>query len=248
MFRHKGLFITTTITVVIGFLLLTSTAGLYLARYYYKLYKSSTLNPLGLNTDSETNLDLLRNHTNRLIILYGDSRLHQWKPAPILPGTTFLNTSKPGATSTQLLLSLQNSVLRFKPDAVVIQAGINDLVAAAATAQSIPLQADITYRNLQEMARITTESNIPTYFLPIIPPRAPSIARLPLWDADIPIQVSAINLALVQSTRSNLYVLPPPFPTTAAGYLSAEYAKDTLHLTPRAYSILTKNLLDKIRF
>ena len=67
----------------------------------------------------------------RRIVVFGDSRAAQWADVLQVPGAQVVNRGISGETTAQMALRFERDVIALKPQIVVIQAGINDLVAAS---------------------------------------------------------------------------------------------------------------------
>lgn len=63
----------------------------------------------------------------RRAVFFGDSRADWWL-TPVLPGLQCVNAGVPGASAAYLARRFQPMIAPLRPDIVVVQLGVNDLV------------------------------------------------------------------------------------------------------------------------
>ena len=183
------------------------------------------------------------------VVLFGDSRVEQWSPPPQIDGAEIVNRGIDGETTAQMRLRFDADVLQLHPDVVVIQAGINDLVAASLSAHAGDRIRQGLKDNLRQFAAKSAAAGARVVLLTIIPPASPSLLRRPVWNSDIVRYVSDIN-AFIRSLdgRDGVTIVDAArLLAPTGGELPAEYARDTLHFKSAAYEVLNKSLATHLR-
>lgn len=178
------------------------------------------------------------------VVLFGDSRVAQWNPLPA-DSMEVINRGISGEWTGQMRLRFAQDVLALKPDVLIIQAGINDLVAAS---RIDPEFRKVLVRqcieNLIAFANQGADQRIEVVFLSIFPPVAPPFYRLDILESPIWTLVDAVNGRLNQlrpNTRITLVDTQKVF-LNPDGSWRAGVALDSLHLTAKGYELLNRNL------
>jgi lysophospholipase L1-like esterase len=183
------------------------------------------------------------------IVLFGDSRIAQWTNFPVREGSELVMRGVPGGTTAQMRLRFAGDVLDADPDIVVLQLGINDLVAIGVLPDrqsEIVRQCEANMRYFVEALR---ERNIRTILLTIIPPADPPFWRRPFWSEDISAEAEKLNRQWLSATVSpGLHVVD----TRAIlqdnhGHWIDGVTADALHLTSRGYDQLNTAILPLLR-
>ncbi len=183
------------------------------------------------------------NGFTRTILLVGDSRMAEW-PLPAPPGTRLVNAGIRRATTAQILPQLPGWLDSFKPNLVLIEAGINDLKYIGLE----PSRADeiiaLTFNNLTNLAGQSLTRHCPVILLPVWPPDQPDWRRQFVWNAAISQSVNRLNRRLLASA------VPPDLQVVdlfalAGLHPSSETYRDTLHLRPETYRCLTETLTNQ---
>jgi len=183
------------------------------------------------------------------VVLFGDSRVAQWSPLPQIEGAEIVNRGIGGETTAQMRLRFDADVLKLRPDVVVIQAGINDLVAASLSTRAGDRIRQDLKSNLRQLATQSAAAGARVVLLTVIPPASPSLLRRLVWNSDIVGDVADVNtfirsldghdgVTVVDAAR----LLAPP-----GGELPARYARDTLHFESAAYEALNEALAMQLR-
>ena len=223
------------------------------ARYFYLRGKLAAAQPVGKSAYLAENSALgarteARGTLPPRILLIGDSRIHEWRFDGGDLGWETLNRGLVGETTAQLRFRFQSDALALHPDVLVIQSGINDLVAAAALGKAGATLANQTLATLQELATQASEMGIPVVLTTIIPPFRPSLLRRIVWSDEIYGRVQYVNQQLLHWT-------PPPgvrvidiAPLKSAEQrLNSSFARDCLHMNAIGYDALTRLLLPEIQ-
>ncbi len=227
-------------TFALSFILV---GGLLAARTYYAGLKLAAAEPQVTESYTGKPLPAIDRSTKKLAILFGDSRISQWSPRPGWPGFAIVNQGVGGDTTAWLLHRFEQDVASHRPDLVVIQAGINDMVAAGLNAQAEERITANAVVNLTTMVQAARASGAHVILMTIIPPAQPEFWRQAFWSNRI--------LELTESVNDKLLPLHAPphtwvVDTTAVlkpgGAWLQDMNADTLHLTRLAYVTLNAAL------
>jgi lysophospholipase L1-like esterase len=172
------------------------------------------------------------------LVFFGDSRVHQWSPAPNLAQAEAIWRGVLGETTAQMLFRFKEDVVALSPTAVIIQAGINDIVAGSVLGQGRSA-AVAAFGNLESMIKVARAAGIRVLLLTVIHPSTPSLLRRAVWSRDIPQLVDSLNASLLTLRSDDVEVLDVNAVLAPdGGPLPGPYAKDTLHLTDSGYVAL----------
>lgn len=208
-------------------------------RHWYRLFNVTRRNPLGLD-----DFDGVAAPTGRpLVLFYGDSRARAW-PAPPLPGAAFANRGIDGHTTTQCLLRLPAHIAPLAPDVLVLQVGINDLVAIGMEPEDGATIARETGDNIAAIVATAREAGITVVLTTIFPPAEIPPEWRPFWSPEIDKAVASVN-ARLHTLQGEGVVLFDTVPVLAGadGHVLPRYAADELHLSPAGYEALNAALL-----
>lgn len=182
--------------------------------------------------------------TQKRVVLFGDSRIQQWKNLPNIEEVEFINRGIGGETTAQLRARLQTDVLALNPDVVILQLGINDLVTIGAAPRFETAIVQQCQDNLIFLVETLRQNAIQVVLLSIIPPAKPSLTRLPVWSEHIPQRVTEINQYWLNQSMSNVQVIDTAkVLQNDAGVWHQQVNKDTLHLTPTGYEFLNQAVI-----
>jgi len=177
------------------------------------------------------------------LVLIGDSRISRWSTDALAGRWEILNRGIGGETAAQLAARFQSDAIALDPDVIVIEAGINDLVAAshldAPSRQSIVQQTVDTLRGLAHRA---AESGCHVLLATIIPPARPEIWRLPVWNESVRDLVAEANTRLRRSqlpARTGVIDFSAALADAGDRWIPDAYRFDTLHLNAAGYQRLT---------
>ena len=227
-------------------LVLSNAALFWQLRAVYVLSKQQAAEPHHARRFAAENERLLTELQTPTLILFGDSRIAQWSPEPDLgSGASTVNRGISGETTEQMRVRFRADVLQLRPSVVIIQAGINDLVAASLSRDD--RQRQILARCIENLAAFAQEAastGIRVVLLEVIPPATPPLYRRPFWDESIRALVEQVNasMAALDADDNVTVVGVEDVLLTGTGSLRPELAKDTLHFTTEAYSLLNQHL------
>jgi len=148
-------------------------------------------------------------------------------------------------TTAQMMLRFKKDVLDIKPNIVIIQAGINDLVAASITGNNLKNRIyNSSIRNLRYIIDKSLEQGIIVIFLKIIEPFDLGLIRSILWGNDLMFLVQRANNDILElSNKPNFYILD----ANEVLHINNEWRqgvnRDTLHFTEKGYRLLNSEVL-----
>ena len=183
------------------------------------------------------------------VLFFGDSRVAQWR-LPELAHWRVVNAGSGGLTTSQVLASAPKLLEEFRPEAVVLEAGINDIKFIGLRPD---LAAEIISLSISNLTAVIAECgrpHCPIIVLKIWPPSAPSLARRLIWNEKIPDSVAVVNRQLEQLNSPGQGIRVVDLFARAGINFSPELYADTLHFTPEVYARLTpvlKSELDALR-
>jgi lysophospholipase L1-like esterase len=215
-------------------------------RHYYTLWKQASLQPTFEGHYRASNASVLASSPGALLVLFGDSRVRQWSPPPDVAGLTVFNRGIDGETTTQMMYRFKADVLGLNPSVVIIQAGINDLVAEGLSSQRSSSKGSQVVVNLECMVDQANRSGIRVVLLTVIPPASPGLLRWLVWSPRIAQLVTAVNHDLMRlHDPPRVYVLDTKaLLRTSSGEWEPNVMADTLHLTPAGYKVLNAAVQD----
>jgi lysophospholipase L1-like esterase len=182
-----------------------------------------------------------------VVVFCGDSRARQW-PAPRAAGWRFVNRGVGGQTTEQLRGRFDAHVASLSPRVVVVQGGVNDLKAIPLFPHRRDRIVADCKANLREIVSRARAGGATTVIVTTVFPTGPvPLERRAVWSPEIERAVEEVNDDLRRSATDGVLVLDAWKLLTHSGRLRADYAADTLHLTPRAYDVLNAELEKVLR-
>ena len=193
----------------------------------------------------------------QLVWLTGDSRVASWTLADT-PDRRFVNRGASGFTARETLDRFRGDLAAgSKPDVVVIQSGINDVLSAGYNRPSRLPGTALRFQptrpgpeqimaqcanDLRDLVAAAVAAGGHVILLTVFPPGPPGIRDRFFWDAELRGFVTGLNESLEGLAGRSVTVL------NAAGLLSSndltrkEYSADVLHLNGDGYAVLSAAL------
>jgi lysophospholipase L1-like esterase len=216
---------------------------------YEALFKDRALrrfDPAGLEWYATDNR-MLSSKPAPYAVFIGDSRIVQWNPRPMLGERTAIWRGIGGESSSQLDLRFNQDAIALKPSILVMQTGINELVASI----SIDRERDAVehvFNRIKAMVTRANASGINVYLLSVIPPSRPGPLRRLQWSDAIYSMVDQLNTKLAAPMDGACFVdLGQALQTSGALRLPATFATDDLHLNAKGYERMNEALERAIR-
>jgi lysophospholipase L1-like esterase len=204
------------------------------ARHFERLFYLTRLDPIGLN--------MIRNEPSSTasIVIFGDSRAAAW-PAPT--GFFITNRGVPGHTSTQSLLRYRMHVSPLQPALVIIQVGVNDLVALPLLANDAESIVQTTIANIGEMVDLARVDGSRVILTTIFPLGPDLFSHLDPGTGQIQTAIEQVNAAIRAMSAPDVIIFDSAaLLADASGYVAEAYRADLLHINPKGYQVLNEAL------
>jgi lysophospholipase L1-like esterase len=229
-------------TLIIAALL----SAAFLARGMWIRSKLAALSSTSSSVYAQANTELPPKHGKMRAIFIGDSRIAQWPTITLDDRWQVINRGIAGETAAQLKQRFAPDALALQPDSLVIEAGVNDLVAASFLDDaSKRLIARKTTETLLQLVSSAASSGVHSYLVTIIPPARPDFWRLAVWRESLRDLVAEVNAQLRQAKlpgRATLIDVSSLLEGSEDRLLPEQYRIDTLHINNAAYERLTASL------
>jgi lysophospholipase L1-like esterase len=173
-----------------------------------------------------------------LIILFGDSRVANWRPKPDIKNFAVLNKGQRGITTSQLRYRLKEDLFRFQPKLVILQAGINDLKNIGLFPQNSEKIFENCIENIKFIVNSIQAEKIQIFVLTIFPTGKPGIIRSFFWSEEIDKARKEINSALKKLQGERIKILDVEKILVGEDYVRSEFQKDLLHINSLGYKKL----------
>lgn len=237
-----------TIVVLIAALTL---AAAFTARSVWIKIKIATLTSPPSTIFAPANAALPPKGARKRIVLIGDSRISRWPETAWPENWEVINRGIGNETTAQLALRFQADAIALDPDVIVIEAGINDLMAASYMDEgAMHSVADKTVATLHRLASEAAGSGHRTLVATIIPPARLGMLRWLVWKGELGGLVAQANTYLAKSAmpeRAALIDFTSPLIADDRNQVSDEYRLDTLHFNAAGYQRLTAALIAHVQ-
>jgi len=173
-------------------------------------------------------------------VMFGDSRAAAW-PAPT--GFFITNRGVPGHTSTQSLLRYRMHVSPLQPALVIIQVGVNDLVALPLLANDAESIVQTTIANIGEMVDLARVDGSRVILTTIFPLGPDLFSHLDPGTGQIQTAIEQVNAAIRAMSAPDVIIFDSAaLLADASGYVAEAYRADLLHINPKGYQVLNEAL------
>lgn len=227
------------ISVVVIVSVLSAVIALLTARHFYFQSKLGAAEPVKISEYAAENEIFHRNKREKgtqrpRIVLVGDSRVKAMRLVRLEAEWDVLNRGVSGETSAQLSLRFSGDALALNPDVILIQSGINDLVAGMGDQEMMPIIALRTIDNLKNMASQAAAMGSRVVLMTVIPPAHPDLLRRLVWSENIREQVAYVNGELKSwKPPEGVIVVDVSKIFGLESVLPMKYALNTLHLNDK---------------
>jgi lysophospholipase L1-like esterase len=212
---------------------------------YYKKYKIASTIPSRL--EKNVSLQMHDFSEKKRLIMYGDSRIADWKQSPATENYYVINSGWGGATTLQLKAQLQNSVIKLSPDAVILQLGINDLTTIGIAEAYKDLIVENCLKNIEEILRELKRNNVKVFLIEVISPNSPNLFRRFFWNKEVQNAVLKVNVGLKKLKQEIDFNFIELTDKDEVFKENEKFYIDTLHFTPKAYMYLNKKIEDALK-
>jgi lysophospholipase L1-like esterase len=176
------------------------------------------------------------------VVFLGDSITDSWSnPAfgGFFPGKPYLNRGISGQTTPQMLIRMQPDVLAFKPQAMVLLAGTNDIAGNTG-----PMTNEDIENNVASIAQLAAANGVKVVLASILPVSdyhvSPQPGAIPQTARRPPERINALNAWLKDYASAHGHVYLDYFSAMVdnRGMLKTELSADDLHPTAAGYAIM----------
>jgi lysophospholipase L1-like esterase len=178
-----------------------------------------------------------------LLVFFGDSRALMWSEPATPTGYRIVNHGIGNQTTAQILLRVEDDVVKLHPTAVVLEAGVNDLKTIADFPER---RAEIVSDCEANLARIVDrcrQSGAEVVLASVFDIGDVSIWKRPFWSNDVETAIREVNAFLVSLAGPEVVLFDAnPVLTEGHGQIQREYQLDYLHLNSAGYAALNRRL------
>lgn len=220
--------------------------GLYQASLIVSDWRHSKIK--NLDTPVSRRLPELTEHPSNKprILLFGDSRMEEWS-APWPDDLFVINRGISGSTTFQALERINRDVLDHQPDWVIIQIGINDVVASRLLSNDKSKAAlEKIAPNIKTITDTLSQRDIPFILMSVVPDLKTDWLRLLLWRGNLKAYVNQINKELTEIDFNRNIWLDSSTIFADEGKWHTRFSRDALHWNHQGYEKLTKVMVDLI--
>ncbi len=215
------------------------------SRHYARLFHTTRLDPLGLETYpmAQTQPDT-QDTAHKLVVFFGDSRAYQWGTPDQHGRWHFVNRGVNGQSSVQAALRFDAHIPALQPDVVVIQVGANDLNALTYLAGDRDHIIAVCKQHTELIVKKAVDAGATVIVTTIFPIGDDPVETWFFAGGDIPSAVDEVNHYLMTLASDNVII----FNTAAIladeqGFVRREYREDYLHINQAGYTALQNALL-----
>ncbi|MEA3213067.1 MAG: hypothetical protein QOE70_6124 [Chthoniobacter sp.] len=217
-------------------------AGVYFARVHYIRGKAALAQPVRFDLYREANQALLARSTDidgkrrSRVVVIGDSTISRWNFDDAPEDWEIVNRGVAGETSAQLIYRFAADATALRPEVVVIQTGVNDLVAASLLGPRGEALVPLVAENLKAIALQGAEAGFEVILITLVPPARPELVRRPIWNKKIYRQVRQVNETLLRWVPPDrVTVVDHAAVFGPADVLAPRFASDALHFSEEGY-------------
>lgn len=180
--------------------------------------------------------------TGPRVVFYGDSRARQWALPAAPAGVTYLGRGVDGQSSRQALLRYDAHVAPLRPDVLVIQVGVNDLISIRLLERDREAIIADAVANIAALVARARADGATVVLTTIFPAAAPSLAER-LSPSSSAAAVGEVNAALQPLAAPGVIILDSAAVLAdERGLVRDEYRADRWHLNPAGYAALNAAL------
>lgn len=214
---------------------------------FYRRYTEIRIDPLGIGDYHLKAKNIIsKTPDTRRIVIYGDSRAHQWR-APKISGLEFINRGIGGQTSSQVLARFDHHIAPAKPDTIVLQVGVNDLKAIAILPDRKRQIISNCKSNIEKIVSRSLELGSDVIITTIFP-----IGNLPdesvfFWSDEVDAAIKEVNDFIYSLEGPNIIIIDSAaILADEKGIVHNRFIKNFLHINNAGYSAMNSALLNAL--
>lgn len=212
----------------------------------YTNFKRAKALPAYKSIRSARRIDPSWPQDSKRVLLVGDSRVQQWRNLPEIDGVAFKNAGLGGETTSELNERIAILIERTRPDLVIIQIGINDLVTARAE-PNLAAAIELSVRsNVLSTVRQLRDRDIEVRVFEIIRPSKSGfdqgeyewfIAFVNRMNAQLDTELKTLNSSIIKADFAFVE-------DSESGTPNSKFYVDSLHFSDAGYETLNSILLE----
>jgi len=234
-----------TYILIIG-LLMSTAVGFLFAYSKHKANLNLRLEPIAKVRGFDYKAPLSQ---TKKIVLFGDSRIEQYRDSLKVSDYATYNMGISGETSGQAKYRVERDILNLSPKVAVLQLGVNDLKTIAFAKETKEGVISSVITNLTEIVSKLRDNDIKVVLLTVIPASEPVGMWRVFWNNDVDEAIATVNQAILEMASEGIVVLDSQkvFQTNN-NRLDKRFATDTLHLNQSAYAQLSEAIKQKLQY
>ncbi len=179
-----------------------------------------------------------------LLVFFGDSRAFMWPDPPGPTGYRIVNHGIGNQTTAQILLRVDDDVVKLHPTVVVLEAGVNDLKSIPDFPERRgPIVADCE-ANLAQIVDRITQGGSEVVLVTVFGIGDVAIWKRAFWSNDVAAAVREVDAFLPSLVGPHVVLLDADQAIDdPGGAIKRDYQMDYLHLSPAGYVALNAKLL-----
>ncbi len=177
------------------------------------------------------------------VILFGDSRIHEWTGLSRHERFEFVNRGIGGETTAQMLGRLETDVIALQPAFAVLQFGVNDLKQYGVLGSGDEL-GEQTWARMKQMTHRLRATGITPIVMTIFPVGEIPWKRRPVWSSTTQHWIRTINGRLRDGELGDgIHTWDCDAFFDQKGKMNPVFARDELHLNAAGYEELSRRLI-----
>jgi lysophospholipase L1-like esterase len=214
----------------------------YSALGYFQSAIGMRLDPAGLKTYAADRAKPAP--SGPTLVFFGDSRAYMWPDPPVPTGYRIVNHGIGNQTTAQILLRLEDDVVRLHPSVVVLEAGVNDLKTIADFPERRGEIVADCEANLAHIVDRCRQTGAKVVLVNIFGIGKVSIWKRPFWSSDVSNAIREVN-AFLAGLRGPDTILFDAHTTLEDAHdeVNPAYQMDYLHLSTAGYGALNEKLV-----
>lgn len=212
------------------------------AKQYYLELNRGRLDPLGFESHPIPESAGAVSFDGITVAFVGDSRAAAWS-APSMPADfRFTNDGVDAQTSAQVRYRFEQDGGRLRPDAVILQVGINDLKTIPLFPDQEAAIVERTKNNISEIVARARELDMTVILTTVFPAGEISLGRQLFWSPQVDAAIEDVNV-YIRSLEAPGILVFDAYELLIGRPDRYDLYVDELHLNSAGYEVLNKHLV-----